>query len=198
MSPKAEMFAPIERIVNKYKSDVNLLAPAASPTALSAAEDHLGRRLPEGLRDFLTRYNGATLAGRYASETRQNSQRQTSPALKSRCSPRVKTTSNGHGRVMPKGIMYLDCGMVRVCVRCTRRLKAGSLERLRSQKLASHGKRTAIHYGLLPTRRTFIKKCWRASDIWPKDKPTKPKPFFAARPIILKGSSVHGKDSGMP
>lgn len=61
MSPKAEMFAPIERIVNKYKSDVNLLAPAASPTALSAAEDHLGRRLPDGLRDFLTRYNGATL-----------------------------------------------------------------------------------------------------------------------------------------
>ena len=181
MSPKAEMFAPIERIVNKYKSDVNLLAPAASPTALSAAEIHLGRRLPEGLRDFLTRYNSATLLrGALRIETRQNSRQQTSPALKSRCSPRVKTTSNGHGRVMPKGIMYLDCGMVRVCVRCTRRLKAGSLERLRSQKLASHGKRTAIHYGLLPTRRTFIKKCWRASIIWRTS--SKPKPFSQRDP----------------
>jgi len=61
MSPKTEMFAPIDRIVTKYKSDVNQLFPAASPTALSAAEDHLGKRLPDGLRDFLARYNGATL-----------------------------------------------------------------------------------------------------------------------------------------
>ena len=61
MSLKAEMFIPIDRIVNKYKSDVNQLSPAASPTALSAAEDHLGRRLPDGLREFLARYNGATL-----------------------------------------------------------------------------------------------------------------------------------------
>ena len=61
MSLEAELFAPIDRIVNKYKSDVNQLAPAASPAALSAAEDHIGRRLPNGLRSFLARYNGATL-----------------------------------------------------------------------------------------------------------------------------------------
>ena len=61
MSPTAEMFAPIERIVTKYKSDVNHLSPAASQSALSSAEQHLGRRLPDGLRDFLARYNGAIL-----------------------------------------------------------------------------------------------------------------------------------------
>ena len=57
---------------------------------------------------------------------------------------------------MPKRIMYLDCGMVRVCVRCTRRLKAGCWNDC-GHRNSRHMVRTAIHYGLLLTRRTFIK-----------------------------------------
>ncbi|MEZ4321488.1 MAG: HEAT repeat domain-containing protein [Myxococcota bacterium] len=52
---------PLDRVVRQYRRDVNDLAPRASFEALSALEDHLGRRLPPGLRAFLLRHNGAHL-----------------------------------------------------------------------------------------------------------------------------------------
>ncbi len=53
--------AALDRIVKRYRRDVNQLAPRASFEALSSLEDHLGRRLPPGLRGFLLRHNGAVL-----------------------------------------------------------------------------------------------------------------------------------------
>ncbi|MFT7522036.1 MAG: tetratricopeptide (TPR) repeat protein, partial [Kiritimatiellia bacterium] len=55
------LFAPLERVVGKYKQDVNRLASPASPAALNSLEGHLGRALPPGLRHFLERHNGAQL-----------------------------------------------------------------------------------------------------------------------------------------
>lgn len=55
------LFAPLDRIVEKYRSDVNRLPGPASPEALTSLEAHLGRPLPDELRQFLERHNGATL-----------------------------------------------------------------------------------------------------------------------------------------
>lgn len=55
------LFAPVDRIVEKYKHDVNRLAGPASPDALTSVEGHLRRSLPDGLRTFLERHNGASL-----------------------------------------------------------------------------------------------------------------------------------------
>lgn len=55
------LFAPLERVAQKYRSDVNRLPGPASPEALTALEGHLGRPLPEDVRQFLERYNGAVL-----------------------------------------------------------------------------------------------------------------------------------------
>lgn len=55
------LFAPIDRLVAKYRSDVNRLPGPASPEALTALEGHLERPLPAELREFLERYNGAVL-----------------------------------------------------------------------------------------------------------------------------------------
>jgi HEAT repeat protein/tetratricopeptide (TPR) repeat protein len=57
----ASLFAPLDRLLEKYKQDVNRLAGPASPEALVALEAHLGQPLPTGLRTFLERYNGAQL-----------------------------------------------------------------------------------------------------------------------------------------
>lgn len=54
-------FAPIERVVAKYRADVHQLSAGAPLDAMTALEGHLGRRLPPGLRAFLTLHNGATL-----------------------------------------------------------------------------------------------------------------------------------------
>ncbi len=54
-------FATLDRVVAKYKRDVHAFADGASADALDALESHLGRRLPLGLRAFLTRHNGADL-----------------------------------------------------------------------------------------------------------------------------------------
>jgi len=55
------MFVPLNRIVEKYKHDVNNLSSPASQMAIASAEEHLGSKLPPGLRAFLTRHNGASL-----------------------------------------------------------------------------------------------------------------------------------------
>ena len=55
------LFAPLERVVAKYRRDVHHLLPGASQEALLALEGHLGRSLPPGLRIFLGRHNGAQL-----------------------------------------------------------------------------------------------------------------------------------------
>jgi HEAT repeat protein len=55
------LFAPVERIVAKYKHDVNRLSGPALPEALASIEGHLGRALPDGLRTFLEQHNGASL-----------------------------------------------------------------------------------------------------------------------------------------
>lgn len=57
----ASLFAPVNRIVGKYKQDVNRLAGPASPEALTSLEGHIARPLPDGLRTFLERHNGASL-----------------------------------------------------------------------------------------------------------------------------------------
>lgn len=59
--PSPQVPTSIERVMRQYRSDVNQLAPAASPEALTALETHLGRRLPAGLRAFLSNHNGADL-----------------------------------------------------------------------------------------------------------------------------------------
>jgi len=57
----ADLFAPLERVVKKYRRDVHRLGPETPPEALIALEAHLGRTLPRGLRIFLARHNGAEL-----------------------------------------------------------------------------------------------------------------------------------------
>lgn len=56
-----DLFAPLERVVAKYRRDVHHLAPGASPDALVALEGHLERPLPPQVRQFLARHNGALL-----------------------------------------------------------------------------------------------------------------------------------------
>ncbi len=51
----------LDRVVARYRRDVNVLPPPAAPDALGALEGHLGRRLPLELRRFLALHNGATL-----------------------------------------------------------------------------------------------------------------------------------------
>lgn len=57
----SDMFAPLDRAVARYKSDVHRLTHGAPSEALVALEGHLGRQLPPGLRTFLARHNGAQL-----------------------------------------------------------------------------------------------------------------------------------------
>lgn len=59
--PVSATFAPLDRVVAKYRSDVNQLLGAAPPEAITALEGHLDRRLPPGLRQFLARHNGGAL-----------------------------------------------------------------------------------------------------------------------------------------
>lgn len=61
MSTAADPFAPLERVVAKYRRDVHRLPPGAAPEALTALEGHLNRALPVGLKQFLSRHNGANL-----------------------------------------------------------------------------------------------------------------------------------------
>lgn len=51
----------LERVVAKYRTDVHHLPPGAPGDALVGLEDHLDRRLPHGIREFLTLHNGANL-----------------------------------------------------------------------------------------------------------------------------------------
>jgi len=51
----------LDRVVARYRRDVNVLPPPATPEALGAVEGHLGRRLPLELRRFLALHNGASL-----------------------------------------------------------------------------------------------------------------------------------------
>ncbi|MFK7927849.1 MAG: HEAT repeat domain-containing protein [Myxococcota bacterium] len=55
------LFAPLDRVVQKYRSDVNRLPGPASPEALTSLEAHLARPLPRELRLFLERHNGASM-----------------------------------------------------------------------------------------------------------------------------------------
>ncbi|MBW2257273.1 MAG: SMI1/KNR4 family protein, partial [Deltaproteobacteria bacterium] len=54
-------FAPLDRVIAKYRRDVHFLAPEAPAEALTALEGHLGRTLPPGLHAFLSLHNGASL-----------------------------------------------------------------------------------------------------------------------------------------
>ncbi len=56
-----DLFAPLDRVVKKYRRDVHLLSTEAPRDAISALESHLSRALPHGLRVFLARHNGAQL-----------------------------------------------------------------------------------------------------------------------------------------
>lgn len=60
MAP-TDPFATLDRVLQKYRRDVHLLADPATEDALAALESHLGRRLPPGLRQFLLRHNGGEL-----------------------------------------------------------------------------------------------------------------------------------------
>jgi HEAT repeat protein/tetratricopeptide (TPR) repeat protein len=51
----------LQRVVDRYRRDVNQLAAGATPEALAALEAHLQRPLPADLRRFLALHNGATL-----------------------------------------------------------------------------------------------------------------------------------------
>jgi len=57
----ADLFAPVERVVAKYRRDVHQLAAPASAEAISSLEGHLKRVLPEDMRTFLAKYNGGSL-----------------------------------------------------------------------------------------------------------------------------------------
>jgi tetratricopeptide (TPR) repeat protein len=56
-----DLFAPLERILAKYRRDVHQLSDGAGPETLTALEAHLRQPLPDDLRQFLSRYNGAQL-----------------------------------------------------------------------------------------------------------------------------------------
>ncbi|MEQ1569410.1 MAG: SMI1/KNR4 family protein [Myxococcota bacterium] len=56
-----EALPVLERVVARYRRDVNVLSAGASPAAVQALENHLGRRLPGDLRRFLALHNGASL-----------------------------------------------------------------------------------------------------------------------------------------
>ena len=51
----------LEQVVSKYRTDVHHLPPGAPGGAVVGLEDHLDRRLPEGIRQFLSLHNGANL-----------------------------------------------------------------------------------------------------------------------------------------
>lgn len=51
----------LERVIAKYRSDVHQLAPGAPAEGLTSLEGHLRHRIPQGLRAFLARHNGASL-----------------------------------------------------------------------------------------------------------------------------------------
>ncbi|MBN2797874.1 MAG: hypothetical protein JXX28_01890 [Deltaproteobacteria bacterium] len=57
----SDLFAPLDAVLSRFRSDVHRLGPPAPPAALTTLEGHLQRALPPGLRAFLGRYNGAAL-----------------------------------------------------------------------------------------------------------------------------------------
>jgi HEAT repeat protein len=61
MDPAVDPFHPLLRLVDRYRREVNALAPGASEDAIRAAERHLGHRLPLTLAGFLRRWNGGSL-----------------------------------------------------------------------------------------------------------------------------------------
>ena len=61
-SPNASAALPaLERLMTRYRRDVNVLGKGALEAALSALEAHISRPLPADLRQFLSVYNGAVL-----------------------------------------------------------------------------------------------------------------------------------------
>lgn len=54
-------FALFNAVASKYKSSVHQLGAPASEDAVRALESHIGRRLPDDLRTFLRRHNGASM-----------------------------------------------------------------------------------------------------------------------------------------
>lgn len=54
-------FAPLERVVAKYRRDVHQLSTAAPAESIGVLESHLAVPLPPGLREFLMVHNGASL-----------------------------------------------------------------------------------------------------------------------------------------
>ncbi|MBT3223510.1 MAG: SMI1/KNR4 family protein, partial [Proteobacteria bacterium] len=60
MHPQAAL-STLDRVIAKYRRDVHQLPTGATPDALTALEGHLSLPLPRGLKDFLSRHNGAHL-----------------------------------------------------------------------------------------------------------------------------------------
>lgn len=58
MEPAVDPFSPLLRILDRYRSDVHHLRPAATERAV---DDPLGPPMPPSLRSFLLRWNGAVL-----------------------------------------------------------------------------------------------------------------------------------------
>jgi HEAT repeat protein len=61
MHAAPDPLAPVMGLLARYRSDVHTMRPATTAATLDAVEEHLGVLLPQGLRAFLVRHNGATL-----------------------------------------------------------------------------------------------------------------------------------------
>ena len=60
MEAVLDPFQPLLHLIGRYRQDVHNLKPPASAQAFPTAQAHIGE-LPPGLKDFLRRWNGATL-----------------------------------------------------------------------------------------------------------------------------------------
>lgn len=60
-TPEGAVPVALRRALSKYRRDVHSLAVPAQEPAILALEEHLGVRLPPGLRRFLMEHNGASL-----------------------------------------------------------------------------------------------------------------------------------------
>ena len=61
MQPAVDPFHPLLRVIQRYRRDVHCLEAAPGAGVLSRAESYLGCRLPAGLAEFLSRWNGGDL-----------------------------------------------------------------------------------------------------------------------------------------
>ena len=60
MEPARDPFQPLLHLIGRYRQDVHYLRPPAAAQSFPNVQAHIGD-LPQGLREFLTRWNGANL-----------------------------------------------------------------------------------------------------------------------------------------